>query len=258
VPAETAVSVRLPIFEGPLDLLLHLIRVNEVNIYDIPIAEITRQYDQYLGLMQELNLQLAGDYLVMAATLVHIKSRMLLPQPPAGEEPAEDPRADLVRRLVEYETLKAASEALRDLAEAREAVFFRPGDPLEPYEGEALLAVSIFDLVTAFRSVLDGLASRAAVAVAREEFSIEEKQAWLLKAAGGGRAVAFQDLIASLSCRAEMVAAFLALLELIRLGRLRAAQLRPRGEILLMAAPGREGPAAGGGAGAGGEGASGE
>src|SRR5262249_20917233 len=146
---------RLDVFEGPLDLLLHLIRVSEVDIYDIPIAEITRQYDAYLGLMERLDLHIAGEYLVMAATLVHIKSRMLLPRPPAGEADVEDPRADLVRQLVEYEKFKLAAERLRSLEEARDDVFARAGDPLAPFEGESLLSVSLFDLLAAFRGVLD-------------------------------------------------------------------------------------------------------
>ena len=242
-----SVSVRVPAFEGPLDLLLHLIRVNEVNIYDIPIVEITRQYDEYLNLMRELNLQVVGDYLVMAATLVHIKSRMLLPQPPAGEDAEEDPRADLIRQLVAYEQFKAAAEALRSLEESREDVFFRPGDPLAAFEGESLLSVSLFDLITAFKSVVDRIEAARAVEIAGEEISIEEKVAWILGALAGGAAV-FQDLIASLETRAEKVVAFLALLELIRIGKIRAAQRSPGGEILLMLQgprPAASGPAEG-------------
>ncbi|HET6372814.1 MAG TPA: segregation/condensation protein A, partial [Candidatus Polarisedimenticolia bacterium] len=130
----------LPAFEGPLDLLLHLIRSDEISITDIPIVAICRQYEAYLDLMQEMNLALAGEYLVMAATLLHIKSRMLLPAEPSidGEQP-EDPRADLVRQLLEYERVKLAAEHLRDLDEAQVDFFWRGNggeDPLAPYRDE--------------------------------------------------------------------------------------------------------------------------
>jgi len=231
------VKVYLPVFEGPLDLLLHLIRVNEVNIHDIPIVEITRQYDAYLLLMKELDLQLAGEYLLMAATLVHIKSKTLLPRPPAGAPEEEDPRADLVRQLVEYEKFKLVADRLRGLHEGREDIYLRPGDPLAPFEGESLLTVSLFDLLTAFRTVLQTASSARAIEIAREELSIAEKIEWLQTALAGGRALVFQDLLRSLGSRAEMIVTFLALLELIRLGRVQAAQSSPAGEILLMLRP---------------------
>jgi len=234
MPAEsTDVKLRLAVFEGPIDLLLHLIRVNELNIYDIPIAEITRQYDAYLNLMENLDLHVAGEYLVMAATLVHIKSRMLLPQPPAGGA-EEDPRAGLVRQLVEYEKFKLAAEGLRALQEAREDVFIRAGDPLAPFEGESLLSVSLFDLLAAFRRVLDTASSARAIEIAREEMSVAEKVEWLQAMLLADGPVVFQVLLRRLSGRAEMVVTFLALLELIRLGRVQAAQRGPAGEILLM------------------------
>ncbi len=240
MPADARIcNLRLPVFEGPLDLLLHLIRINEINVQDIPIADITRQYDAYLDLMKELDLQVAGDYLVMAATLVHIKSKMLLPQPPAGTEPEEDPRAELVRQLLEFERFKQAAEALRALEEGREDVFLRPGDPLAAFEGEAWLAVGLFDLLTAFKRVMENALSARAIEIAREEISIAEKIAWILEALASGRARVFQELLGALPSRPEMVVAFLALLELIRLGRVRAAQRSAPGEILLMLCPER-------------------
>ena len=140
--AQTPPRLMLELFEGPLDLLLHLIRTNEISITDIPILEICRQYDAYLGLMHELNLEVAGEFLVMAASLAHIKSRMLLPASPTapGEQP-EDPRADLVRQLLEYQRVKAAAEMLRDRDETQAEVFGRghggAGRPagLEPAAG---------------------------------------------------------------------------------------------------------------------------
>src|SRR5436309_13918666 len=163
--SSAAPRLVLQLFEGPLDLLLHLIRTNEISITDIPILEICRQYDAYLGLMQELNLELAGEYLVMAATLAHIKSRMLLPAAPAapGELP-EDPRADLVRQLVEYQKVKAAAEMLRDRDETQGEIFTRGNggeDPLESFRDEKLLEVSLFDLLAAFRRMVENLTDAA-------------------------------------------------------------------------------------------------
>ncbi len=229
-----ACSLRLPAFEGPLDLLLHLIRTNEIDIHHIPIVEITRQYDEYLALMQELDLHVAGEYLVMAATLLHIKSKTLLPQEPSDGGEEEDPRAGLVRQLLEYEKLAAAAERLRSLEEIREDVYLRPGDPLAPFQGESLLSVSLFDLIGALKTALDRLEAGGAIQIEREEYSVAEKQAWILDALAGGRARSFQDLIGALRNRAETVVAFLALLELIRLRCVRAAQRTPTGEILLM------------------------
>ena len=227
----------LPLFEGPLDLLLHLIRIHEIDIKDIPILEICRQYDAYLGIMEELNLEIAGDYLVMAATLTHIKSRMLLPAEPAapGEEP-EDPRRELVHQLMEYQKVKAAAEMLRDRDEAAAIVFGRGHggeDPLGPFKHEALLDVSLFELLSAFKGLLEGISSATPLHVQCEEISVAEKISWILDALESGAAVRFQDLIASLPTRAERLAAFLAVLELLRLRLIVARQIRPLGEIHL-------------------------
>src|SRR5947207_10007145 len=156
-----AFAVRLERFEGPLDLLLHLIKKNELNVHDIPIALITQQYLDAIGLMQELNLDIAGDYLVMAATLIHIKSKMLLPRPETaagveGEE--EDPRDALVRRLLEHQKFKAAAELLHEREQVRSAQWQRPDESVaalagEDYEPE--LEVDLFTLLTAFQAVVD-------------------------------------------------------------------------------------------------------
>lgn len=235
-------SVKLPSFEGPLDLLLHLIRINEIDIYDIPIVEITRQFDSHLQLMRELDLGVAGEYLVMAATLVQIKSRMLLPAAPDAEEAGEDPRADLVRQLIEHEKLRAAAENLRDLAEARDDVYLRAGDPLGPFEGESWITVSLFDLVSALKSTLDRLEAGRTVAVTREEFSIEDKIEWILETLERLGARQFGELLAAFPSRGEKIVTFLALLELIRQRRIMAAQRAPGAEIYLM---GRSEPADG-------------
>src|SRR5512142_3240208 len=154
-----AYPVRLDNFEGPLDLLIHLIKKNEVNIYDIPIALITRQYLEYIELMRELNLDLAGDFLVMAATLIHIKSRMLLPRPdPTQEDPEEEPREVLVRRLIEHQKYKAAAELLHEKETLREAQWIRPDERVAAIAGEEYepeLEVDLFTLLSAFRDVLE-------------------------------------------------------------------------------------------------------
>jgi len=231
-------------FEGPLDLLLHLIRCNRISISDIPISEICRQYEGYLGLMQELNLEIAGEYLVMAATLAHIKSRMLLPAPPVapGEEP-EDPRAELVRQLVEYQKAKAAAEMLRDYDEVQADSFLRGHggeDPLAPYRDESALDVSLFDLLTAFKRLIETMADATPLHVERDEISVAEKIAWILDRLGGEEGVRFDALILELPSRGDRIAAFLAILELIRLRLIRAVQHRPLGEIMINRAPSAE------------------
>src|SRR5918994_5988851 len=152
-----AYPVRLANFEGPLDLLLHLIKTHELDIYDIPIALITQQYVEYIDLMQEMNLDVAGDFLVMAATLIHIKSRTLLPRPDPSQEdggPEEDPREALVRRLLEHQKYKAAAELLHDRETLRSAQFIRPDERVAAAAGEDYgpeLEVDLFSLLTAFR-----------------------------------------------------------------------------------------------------------
>src|SRR5688572_23183438 len=173
-----AYPVRLQNFEGPLDLLLHLIKKHEVDIYDIPIALITTQYIEYIDLMQELNLDVAGEFLVMAATLIHIKSRTLLPRPdPAQDDgPDEDPREALVRRLLEHQKYKAAAELLHDRETVRSAQFMRPdasvaeaaGDEYEPE-----LEVDLFTLIAAFKGVLARASRRTAMVLPPEQISIE-------------------------------------------------------------------------------------
>ena len=150
-----AYPVRLQNFEGPLDLLLHLIKQSEVSIYDIPIALVTKQYLEYIDLMQEMNLDVAGEFLVMAATLIHIKSRMLLPRPdPTQEDPDEDPREALVRRLLEHQKFKAAAELLHERETLRSAQWTRPDGPITEIAGEAPepeIEVDLFSLIAAFR-----------------------------------------------------------------------------------------------------------
>src|SRR6187455_520786 len=158
--APDAYSVKLDSFEGPLDLLIHLIKKNEVNIYDIPIAFITQQYLEYIEMMKELNLDTVGEFLVMAATLIHIKSKMLLPRPESAQEgePGEDPREALVRRLLEHQKFKAAAELLHERETLRSAQWTRPDGLIAEIAGEAPepeVEVDLFSLITAFRTVVE-------------------------------------------------------------------------------------------------------
>jgi segregation and condensation protein A len=227
--------VRLQNFEGPLDLLLHLIKKHELDIYDIPIALITQQYLEYLDLMQELNLDVAGEFLVMAATLIHIKSRTLLPRPdPTQEDPEEDPREALVRRLLEHQRFKAAAELLHEREISRSAQVGRPdqrvaevvGEPPEPE-----IEVDLFSLMVAFRQVLDRARQRPIVRLPPEQISIEDRITQLLSRLSETDACGFEDLFADVQTRPGMIVTFLALLEMIRLKLIRVFQQGNFGEI---------------------------
>src|SRR5215470_3010936 len=223
-----AYPVRLQNFEGPLDLLLHLIKKHEVSIYDIPITLITQQYIDYLDLMQELNLDVAGEFLVMAATLIHIKSRMLLPRPdPTQEDPEEDPREALIRRLLEHQRFKAAAELLHEKEIQRSAQWVRPegrvADVLgEPPEVE--IEVDLFSLMSAFRQVLERARQRPRVPLPVEQISIETRIEQLLSRLSTTDACGFEDLFADVQTRSGMIVTFLALLEMIRLKLVRVFQ----------------------------------
>jgi segregation and condensation protein A len=234
-PALERYPVRLANFEGPLDLLLHLIRRSELNIYDIPILVVTKQYLEYIELMEELNLDVAGEFLVMAATLIHIKSRMLLPRPdPSQEEDAEDPREALVRRLLEHQKYKAAAELLHERETLRSAQWARPDGPIAAIAGEAPepeLEVDLFSLLTAFRAVLDRAKQRPKVALPPEQIPIETRIDQLLARLSETEACGFEDLFGDVSDRTGLVVTFLALLEMIRLKLVRVFQAGPFGPI---------------------------
>jgi segregation and condensation protein A len=235
--ALEAYPVKLASFEGPLDLLIHLIKRNEVNIYDIPIALITDQYLQYLALMQELNLDVAGEFLVMAATLIHIKSRMLIPRPTpevVGDEEEEDPREALVRRLLEHQRFKAAAELLHERQTVRAAQFHRPDAAVADVAGEGFepeLEVDLFSLLAAFRGVLERAKSRPKVVLPPEQMSIEQRIEQLLERLSETEAVGFEDLFADAHSRPALIVTFLALLEMIRLKLIRVFQSGSFGPI---------------------------
>jgi segregation and condensation protein A len=223
-----AYPVRLSNFEGPLDLLLHLIKQHQVNIYDIPIALVTRQYIDYIDLMQEMNLDVAGEFLVMAATLIHIKSRTLLPRPdPTQEDPDEDPREALVRRLLEHQKFKAAAELLHERETLRSAQWTRPDGPITEIAGEAPepeIEVDLFTLISAFRSVVERSKQRPKVYLPSEQIPIEDRIEELMSRLSETEACGFEDLFADVQSRAGLIVTFLALLEMIRLKLVRVFQ----------------------------------
>lgn len=229
--------VTLEVFQGPLDLLLHLIKKHELDIYDIPIALITRQYLDYIGLMEEMQLDVAGDFLVMAATLIHIKSRSLLPRPaPEQEDPEEDPREALVRRLVEHQKFKAAAELLHDKETVRSAQMGRPDERIAALAGEGLdkepeLEVDLFSLMTAFKAVVERAKQRPQVYLPMEQMSIEQRIDQLMQRLEGVEAVGFEDLFDDVAQRGDLIVTFLAVLEMIRLKVLRVFQSGTGGPI---------------------------
>lgn len=233
-------EVRLDAFEGPLDLLLHLIREHEIDIYDIPIAQITEQYLEYLGFIESLDLVLAGEFLEMAATLIRIKVQMLLPSQEEQEE-EEDPRSQLVRKLVEYKKIKEAARSLSDREEDRRRHFPRGVDPRDFQETdeeleteEFLRDVTLFDLVDSLRDVLSRVPARVDVhTVDLETTTVEEQMDRIRSVLGRAGSTVFGDLFEPASTRGEIITTFIALLELIRLGVVSAAQKRTFGAITL-------------------------
>lgn len=235
---EADYKVKLEVFEGPLDLLLYLIKKEEVDIYDIPIERITNQYMEYLSLMKLLNLEVAGEFLVMAATLMYIKSRMLLPADQQATDPeadeGEDPRWELIRQLVEYKKFKDAAQQLAVREEEQARIFSRKGgDDLGLAGKETPLAdVSIFDLINAFNEVLKKASSRDDFReIIEERYTVSDKIEEIIYTLRDKSEMLFSALFADAVSRAEIVVTFLALLELIRLKRLKVSQLEPFGEI---------------------------
>ncbi len=220
--------VRLPAFEGPLDLLLHLVRINEVEITDIPVALICDQFQEYLGLMEELNLDIAADYVYEAAYLIHLKSKLLLPATKDEHGEEEDPRQDLAERLLEYRRLKDAAQSLAEIHSVRRGVWTRPEERLSGGDDEAvdLSEISLYDLLGALKSVLVRYDREhpPALHLSAESFSTRDQFERLLGALAGGRPVDLLDDLGGRSCRAEAVAAFLAVLELSRLSLVRLHQ----------------------------------
>lgn len=241
---EDAYSIKLPVtvegeppFEGPLDLLLHLIRENKVDIYDIPIAAITKQYLEYIELMKELDLDIAGEFLVMAATLVHIKSRMLLPVEETMEtaEP-DDPRLELVQRLLEYQAFKDAALGLKELEDAGGNVFARSAAGAGEAEEEEelyLFDIGIFDLIGAFRKILER-APAELVTITKEALTVKDKLSMIIDMLQGREALKFEELFKDDATKAGLIVTFVALLELLKLGLAKTYQERDFGVIWII------------------------
>jgi segregation and condensation protein A len=230
------IRIKLQSFEGPLDLLVHLIRKHQVNVYDIPIALVTEQYLEYLGLMQELNLDVASEFLVMAATLIHIKSGMLLPRPDPtqADELEDDPRDVLVRRLLDHQKFKTAAGLLHDRETLRSAQWTRPDSRVAEIAGEEFepeFEVDLFSLLAAFRKVLERARERPPVPLPPEQVSIESRIEQLLERLSETEACGFEDLFGDAASRGDLIVTFLALLEMIRLKLVRVFQAGQAGPI---------------------------
>jgi len=232
-----SIKIKLQGFDGPLDLLVHLIKKNQMNVYDIKISVITKQYLDYLNLMQELNLDVASEFLVMAATLIHIKSRSLLPRPaPEQEDPDEDPREALVRRLVEHQKFKAAAELLHDRETVRSAQWSRPDERIAALAGEGLdkepeLDVDLFSLMTAFKAIVERAKQRPVSYLPLEQMPLEMRIEQLIARLSGVEALGFEELFDDVAQRADLIVTFLAILEMIRLKVLRVFQSSAGGPI---------------------------
>src|SRR5215468_612398 len=241
--------VKLEIFEGPLDLLLYLIKKDEIDIYDIPIARITEQYLAYLELMQELDISVAGDFLVMASTLIYIKSKMLLPPDPKadGEEDlSDDPRAELVERLLEYQKFKSAAQMLYSRGEIESACYTR--GPLETDGSNPEVSATLFDLLRVFREVLKRAEAEIEMEIARDEVTIAEKLAQIHALLEKYEQINVRVIFEMSQSKRELIITFLALLELVKEWKIYLIQDEPFGDIFASRRAGapqevEEGPA---------------
>ena len=235
----------IDIFEGPLDLLLHLIKEQKMDIHDIPIAAITRQYMDTIDLLQDLNLEVAGEYLVMAAELTRIKSKVLLPvqeqEPEEGEE-GQDPRAELIRRLQEYQRYKDAAFELRVREHDRQQVFVRGGDVLADEDSgeELVVEASAFDLLNAFQNILKNKEFKKDYEVELSTFSVADRLTHILKILNAADTITFDSLFTVLNSRQELIVTFLALLESMRLKLVRVQQAKQFDPIRLYLSTDRE------------------
>ena len=236
-PRPATVTVRLARFEGPLDLLLHLIKRDEIDIYDIPIAHITQQYLAYIELMRALDLEVAGEFLVMAATLMRIKAKMLLPLPGVGEEEEEgDPREELVQRLIEYRQFKEAAVTLQLREAERRQLFERGMVPSDDEMGPLPLApATLFDLLDALNRVMTRVPEQTAYEVQGELYDVEDKMALIASTVAEQGSISFTELLLRCRARAEMIVTFMALLELIKMGQVTVLQAESFGDITLVA-----------------------
>ncbi|HET9801386.1 MAG TPA: segregation/condensation protein A [Chthoniobacterales bacterium] len=237
---ETDYKVKLEIFEGPLDLLLYLIKRDEIDIYEISIERITKQYLEYLQAFKELQIDIAGEFVVMAANLIYLKSRSLLPldqQPPEEDADEDDPRWDLIRQLIEYKKFKEAAVQLHDRALEQERIFTRDGGSAPASDAPLPLhEVGIFQLIHAFQEVIKRVEAREDLReIFGERFTVSEKIEKILERVANGASIRFSELFGQIVSRVEIVVTFLALLELIRLNQVRALQRKMFDEIEIAA-----------------------
>ena len=239
---ESDYKVKLEIFEGPLDLLLYLIKRDELDIYDVSLERVTRQYLEYLQAFKELNIDLAGEFVVMAANLIYLKSRSLLPvdqQPPEEDADEEDPRWELIRQLIEYKKFKEAAAQLQMRQLEQEGIFPRAASGTDEFAAMPLRLgeVGIFQLINAFQNVLKRVDAREDLReIFGEHYSVSDKIEWIIKRVADGVPLRFSELFGTMASRVEVVVTFLALLELIRLRQVRATQVDAFAEIELAAA----------------------
>jgi len=229
---SSGVTIRLEAFEGPLDLLLHLIKTEEIDIWNIPISRITEQYLEYLQIMKELNINLAGEWLMMAATLIFIKSRMLVPQEQSSEAQAEeeDPRNELVYQLLEHQKFKNAAEMLYTREEVENAVWNKPPEDVLD-DGSEVVAVTLFDLLRAFHEVVQRFEAQRVIEVAQEEVTIEQKIADIRTRFLVHDKLLFSSFFSEARSKRHLIVIFLALLELVRLREIWLFQKKVFGEI---------------------------
>jgi len=225
-------------FDGPLDLLLHLIREQKLDLLDLPMAEVTKQYMDYLMLMEELNLEIAAEFVAMAAQLIQIKSRLLLPPTVAGDGTEEDPRVELVQKLIDYRQVKEAAHELSRRESSWRDVVFVPGLDLaaQTKVEDEPIRCTLFDLLAAYRDALKDLLPPPPVEVRTPPKSLEQRIAEVLGLLGNGEWTPFRGLVAGSRTREELVLTFLALLELVRTGRILLVQAEAFGEIRIQAA----------------------
>lgn len=232
-------SIKIPVFEGPMDLLLHLIRKNEVDIYDIPISLITHQYLEYIGLMKELNLEIAGEFLVMAATLIQIKSKMLLPvEEQEPEAPAEDPRLELVQRLLEYQAFKEASLALKEMGQRWSDALYRAEAQEEAQEEEesvSLFDLSMFDLIGAFKKILEKAPAELQL-ISKETLTVNDRISRIIARLEEKETVRFEELFDEGSPKSHLIITFVAILEILKLGLAQVYQEEKFGPIWVLRA----------------------
>jgi segregation and condensation protein A len=234
---DTQLGVKVEAFEGSLELLLHLIKENQINIYDIPIALITQQYLETLDLMKSFNLSVAGDFLVMAATLIHIKSKMLLPVHEIEEEEdlEDDPRQELVARLLEYKKFKEAAGDLESFETIWRQVFSREPQAFDPASEEISLGnLEISDLLNALQKVMTRLPNPAVLAIQDDELSVRDKIGFIISMMETERSILFDQLFDEVKTRHEVIVTFLALLEVIRLGLIKVLQVENGESLRLM------------------------